>query len=393
MKNRKKIIEKILVYGGVLALIGGLYLGAKAYASMSQARLENIRAESASESEESDQRTRVKVCGVFYQPLKDVLRLPGTVEAYTDIDLAARQGGTVKWIGPEEGDYVEKGEKLLEIDTALIEARLEQAETAYELAEAKFERIKDLYEKNVTSKDAFDDARANMKSARASLEQAEVNLEWASLYSPLNGVLDRRMVDPGEHIDPGHVVMKIVEIDRVKVEFNVPEKDALYFKRGQKVNLTSSNGETRDYVGTVKYVALTAEKATRTYPLKIVVDNPDRYLRPGMIVRASLVRRELENGIAVPFFSLIERERGKSVFVIENGVAREKPVTYGMFQGGMVEITDGLEPGDSLVVVGQRDLVDGAEVNVTDDFTSRAKALVASGADLSSLVMDMRAVK
>jgi membrane fusion protein (multidrug efflux system) len=108
-----------------------------------------------------------------------------------------------------------------------------------------------------------------------------------------------------------------------------------------------------------------------------------------MIVRAHLVRRDLQEAIAVPFFTIIDREDGKAVFVVEDGVARVRPIEYGIFQQGVVEIRNGLELGEQLVIVGQRNLVDGETVDVTDDITLLAKQWIDSGNDLSELSIDI----
>ena len=112
-------------------------------------------------------------------------------------------------------------------------------------------------------------------------------------------------------------------------------------------------------------------------------------LRPGMIVRAHLIRREVEEAIAVPFFTIIDREEGKAVFVVDNGVARARPIEYGTFEKGLVEIRSGLEPGDKLIIVGQRGLVEGQKVEVTQDVTPLAKQWIAQGKDISELPIDI----
>ena len=377
-----------MVYFIVLGILAGFFFGARVYGKISQEKLEKTRRQSMNGGKK-EIGVKVKVCEVFYQPLVDVLKLPGSVEAYNEIELATRIGGAIEWIGKEEGEPVKKGEKLLVLDTSLIEAQKQRFKTSYDLALKKFNRIKNLYEKDMTSRESFDESAAAVESAKAALKEVEVSLEYGTLVSPLDGVLDRRYVDPGEYVDPGKTIMKIVDIDRVKVVFMIPEKDILFFKQGQKVTLKTSNGGQHEFEGIVEFVALTADPVSRTYPLKVVVDNPDHNLRPGMILRSSLVRRKIQNAIAVPFYTLVDNEKGKSVFVVENGKAVEKPIQYGVFQGSLIEITKGLELGDVLVVVGQRNLVNGENVTITDNLTTAAKAYLAAGKDISQLTLDI----
>ena len=134
---------------------------------------------------------------------------------------------------------------------------------------------------------------------------------------------------------------------------------------------------------------MTADESTRTYLVKVGVVNPKRLLRLGMIVRAHLVRRQMTEAIAVPFFTIIDREEGKAVFVLEGDLAKSRKIEYGAFYKGLVEVTSGLKLGEKLVIVGQRDLVDGTKVILEADMTALAKEWVQSGKDLSQLPTDI----
>lgn len=382
--------EKILVYTGALIAAAGLIIGAVVYANASQESIQKERKDAmAKASAEEQQKTPVKIVRVFTQPLTDTVVLPGTVEPYVDIDLASKRAGTIEWIGPKEGDRVKKGEKVLRIDVEAVEARVKELRTAYELAQLKYKRQQELYQKKVAPVDQLDDADATLKQTQAALEAMEVDLRNGTLTSPIDGIVDRLPVDVGEHIGEGKTAMKIVDIDRVKVVLNVPEKDILFFKPGETVEVRFSNGEAHTFKGVIEFVAVTSEGASRTFPVKVVVDNSSRLLRPGMIVRAVAQRRHVDHAIAVPFFTVVERKGKKVLFVVENGVARERTVETGFYAGGQIEITKGLNVGDQLVVIGQRNLVDGQEVAVAADLTDMAKKLIDEGVDLSTLPLDL----
>ena len=265
-----------------------------------------------------------------------------------------------------------------------VKTRVAEARARYDQALKDYNRMKRLYNENITSKEQLDNAETTLNTTKASLDSVQVDLKDGTLYSPIAGILDRLYVDPGEFINPGQTVMKIVDIDQVYVELPVPEKDILYFEKGQEVKIQISSGDQGNcedaqegdakgqcqfFQGVIDFVSMTAETSTRTYLVKVLVENPNRLMRPGMIVRAHLVRRELENAIAVPFFTIVDQENGKAVFIVQDGVAHERPIQYGAFAKGLVEIRSGLELGEKLVVVGQRNLVDGQKVEVTGDIT------------------------
>jgi len=381
--------EKVLVYATVFLLAVALIAGASIYATSSQTNLEKARQEATAVAGKAERPLpKVKIWRVFEQPLIDVLKLPGAVEAYQDIDLAARMSGTIEWIGPREGDLVKAGEKLLQLDVAALAADVAQRRAAYELAELKFKRVADLYKKQVVAVDEYDDSEAQVKTSKAALDAVETTLSYGTLYSPIDGALDWKPLEPGEHVNAGQTVMRIVDSDPVRIVLNVPEKDALCFRRGQTAAIHFSNGQEREFSGIIDFVAMTADPATHTYPVKVLVENPDGLLRPGMIVRASLARRQIEKAIAVPFFTIIDREDSKAVFVVEDGVAHERPIKYGVIQNGLVEIVEGLNSGAPLVVVGHRNLVEGEKVEVAEDVTEASRAMLASGGDLSNLAME-----
>jgi membrane fusion protein (multidrug efflux system) len=390
---KRKTKRNIIVYVSACILFLVLVAGFYFYSEGAEKNVEQARAEADTKAKaEAEQRLpKVKIVEVMPVPLTDYLVLPGTVRPYEEIDLAAKSPGTVKWVGPKEGDRIQKGEKLLELDMELASTRVTEARARYNQAVKDYDRMKKLSEEGIVSKGQFDAAKTALDTSKAALDAVEVSLDEGNLTAPISGILDRLTVDRGEYLNPGQTVMKIVNINKVKVELPVPEKDILYFKKGQPVDIEMENttGEKREFSGVIDFVSMTAEATTRTYVVKVVVNNPDQVLRPGMIVRAHLVRRDLQEAIAVPFFTIIDREDGKAVFVVEDGVARVRPIEYGIFQQNIVEIRSGLAIGEQLVIVGQRTLVDGEKVDVTDDITLLAKQWIDSGKDLSGLPGDI----
>ncbi len=386
-------VRDFFVYFAALIGVAGLIAGTWLYVKRAEKKTELKEQQAVEQVQaEAQQRTpKVKVVEVSSLPFTDFLVLPGTVQAHADIDLAAKMGGTVKWIGPKEGDRVKAGQKMLEVDVKAQTPLLDQAQAQYDQAVADYNRLQKLYTDKIVSKGQLEAAETHMQTAKAGLDSVGINVQDGSLASPISGVLDRLNVDKGENINPGQVVMKIVDIDRVSVELPVPEKDILYFETGQDVTIEfeRGKGDSLDFPGKIEYVSLTADQSTRTYLVKVGVANPDRLLRPGMIVRAHLVRRQLTEAIAVPFFTIIDQENGKAVFVVEGDVVKSRKIEYGAFYKGLVEVVSGLNLGEKLVIVGQRNLVDGTKVIVEADVTSLAKEWVKSGKDLSQLPADI----
>lgn len=291
--------------------------------------------------------------------------LPASVEAWEDINLSAKRSGTIESLPLEEGEEVTSGHVILRVDTATLEARVNQANAQLVQARKHFERTEKLVNNRVSQLAELDDAVAQRDVAQANLEVAQVDLANATLRAPLSGVVDRLMFDEGEYVREGDVVAKVVQTDHVKVVVNIPEMDVRYLKIGEEVDVIL-NADRREatYEGKVYYLALTADPISRTFPMYVEVNNEKGELRPGMIVRVRLVRREIAEAIAVPLFAIVDRGEKKVVFVENDGVAQQREVELGVIEGYRIEVTRGLKTGDRVIIVGQRDLVDGEAVDV-----------------------------
>ena len=381
--------------GGTIVLIVGvaLFMGirmlAQAETSPSTGKVVEVQ---PAIDEPRDTRKAVKICRMFPVQMDDIQALPGSVRAFEDVNMSSKTSGVIQEIYFEEGDRVTKGDKLLQLDVDDLKAVYNQALAQLELAEKRYKRLQNLLRDKVVSKEEFDGAEAELLRLKAALQTAKVNRDRGTVFAPISGIIDRRPVDVGEYINPGDQIAKLVNIDRVKVVINVPEKDITYYRTGDPVRLECrlSRDEITSFTGSIDFVAVTANDASRTYPVKIVVDNPEGELRPGMIIdNVFLTRRKNDRALAVPFFSILNREEGKTVFVEEKGAAREIRVEMGIIRNGLVEITTGLEEGDHLIVVGQRELVDGEKVRVAQDVTDVAKEMIRKGGDPSKLALQV----
>lgn len=378
-------------YAFIVFLALGLIAGARYYASESQAALAEQREEGmASARDIGSELRRVKVFRPFPMNVEDVLSLPGTVEASRDIELASTIGGTVAEIAVSEGDRTEAGQTLLKLDMRTEEAQLREAQINFALAQGNRADMERLFGQSIISRSERNEAVGVATRAQAIVEQQQARVNEGRIKSPIAGIVDLVDVDEGEHINAGQTVMRIVDIDRVKVVLNIPEKDIAWFRGGQQVHLsTRINGSECKVEGAIEHVTLTADPVSRTYPVKVIAENPERLLRPGMIVSAELVRRSRNDAIALPFFSVIDRESGPVVFVVEDGEAQQRPVETRAIQGGIVEIASGLEADEAVVVVGQRSLVDGEKVEIVEDLTESARAMIAQGVDVSRLPLEL----
>ena len=231
------------------------------------------------------------------------------------------------------------------------------------------------------SKDELDRTKAEMDAARATVELCRACLDDADVFSPIAGVLDSRVAEVGEFLNPGQPLGEVVDVSRIKVVMPVPEKDVRFIHVGDEVEMVIealADGARR---GKVIFVKEVADPVTLTFPVQVEVANAEGRIRPGMIAKVNLVRRRFEKAIAVNIFYVLRHEKGYRVFVEQDGLACAREVVIGIFDGQMVQIVSGLTEGDRLIVKGQRELIDGVKVKVVEQIgpDGRRVAAAASG--------------
>lgn len=356
--------------------------------------------------ESQDRTVPVVVAPVQPTEVVDQMTIRATVEPWESVRLSAEVPGKLVFIGKAEGDRVNRGERLFGIDKATYQAQVTQAEAQLAMAraqqsqataqlaqaqatasyeEAALRRNKRLLERGAISQDEMDRVQADrdvavaaleaaqagvqaaesgLASAQAALEAAKVELEKTDIYAPLDGTFDAKLAELGEYVGPGSPLGDVVHTERLKAIVPVPEKDVVFVRPGEtmEVRFDALGGELRE--GEVIFVKQVADPRTLTFPVHLAVDNADGRVRPGMIARVRLVRRKFEDAIAVPLFSVIRRADGYHVFVEQDGQAVQRDIELGVYDFSKVQVTEGLEPGDRLIIRGQRNLVAGDEVKV-----------------------------
>ena len=317
---------------------------------------------------ESDTResAEIPVSVIVLEPIsiRDVVFLPGETEAYEDVTVAANTAGRIEWIGPREGQTVQKGELLAEIDVSALKAALEQAKAAYKLASDLCERRRRLYANKIIAKEELDQSETQRKLALADLEQIKVRYSHGFPKSPITGIINHLYVDVGEYADIGKPIADIVNIDRIKINVRVPELDVRFVKKGQQTPIKIDAFAERTLTGTVEFVSFKADPATKTFLVRSVIDNPAHDIRPGMIGRVVFVRRSIPDAVAVPLFSIVDKGGERIVFLEKDGIAVSRNISTGVIEGDRVQVTSGLNVGDHLIVKGHTEVEDGMRVTV-----------------------------
>lgn len=318
----------------------------------------------AQQNQSQSKRVKVSVITIKPTPVKDVLVLPGETEAWQDVRLASETDGVVEWIDPKEGDAVREGQLIAQIEVSALKAALDQAEASFDLADKLYQRRKLLFERKVIANEELDRSQNERTLTLTRLRRAKVEYERGFLHSPINGVVNYLHVDVGEFVERGKPVADIVNVDKIKININVPELDVRYLRPRQKTMVTVDAFPGRRLTGTIDFVAYKADPATKTFHVKVLIENPKREIRPGMIARVAFLRRVIPDALVVPLFALVDKGGERIVFVEKDGVVYARTVSIGIIEGDRVQISEGLAVGDHVIVSGQTEVEEGMQVQV-----------------------------
>lgn len=294
----------------------------------------------------------------------DSVRVQGILVANESVKMTAEIPGRIEGLPFQEGQRVGRGQTLVRLGARAASAQVAQAKASADLAESQLRRQRALAQKNLATAQAVEMAKAQFDQAKATLDLMQANYAKAVLRSPIDGVVANLHVSRGEVANPGAPLIEIVDIDKVKVVAQIPERDVALLEEGTEVQVFVDALGGEAFTGTIRRVGITANSTTRTFPIEIEIDNAKRRLRPGMLAYLSVVRRTFPDAVVAPRDAVLDDVDSKSVFVVENGKARRRQVELGSVRGARALVKAGLNVGDELIILGHNQVVDGQKVKV-----------------------------
>ena len=307
----------------------------------------------------------VEVKKVVPSDMDEYLNLTGAVKAMKDIVISSELGGTVKTLLVDRGDRVRSGQVLAKISDDIYEAQFAEASANLILKQAALKKAIALHDRKSISDMQRLQAKVEHDAAQAQVDIAKSRLERAVIEAPFSGVIDDRLVELGELVSPSGPVLRLVDNDRMKIVSEFAEMDVSYFSVGQKAEITFDAIPDRAFEAELSFVSNTADDQSRTYPCEFILKNSDNNVRGGMIARVKILRKSHHDEIILPQTTLLETETGRCVFILNGDKAARREVVAGAVNEGNVVIEKGLKPGDTVIIKGHRELVDGQQVRVT----------------------------
>jgi membrane fusion protein (multidrug efflux system) len=305
----------------------------------------------------------------------------GSVSAVQGAVVSTELGGTVGEIRFENGAQAKKGDVLVRLDVSQEEALLRSAEAEAELARTDLERARDLVSKKVISKAEIDAAESKFNRLNAIVDQMHSNIAKKTIVAPFDGELGIRQVNVGQMINAGQQVVALTSLDRVYVDFALPEQNVSKLTKDLEVSVRADALPGREFKGELTAINSMVDPITRNVPLQATLENPDHALRPGMFAKVDVMLPETKKTIVIPGSAVSYAPYGDSVFVIEKQkdpksgreslVLRQQFVRIGEVRGDFVAVKQGLKPGQEVVGTGVFKLRNGMAVTINNDLAPK----------------------
>jgi membrane fusion protein (multidrug efflux system) len=288
----------------------------------------------------------------------------GNARANESVDIRPKITATMTSISFEEGQNVVAGDVLVELDNLEPAADLAAAKATLVDSKARYERSRELFRTNVGSESQLLQDEAKMIADEAMVTVMEARLAYTIVRAPFDGRIGLRRVSVGSLVGPDTIITTIDDTATIKLDFDLPEVYLSRLQPGLTVKARSAAWPDELFSGTVASVDTRVDPISRTIKVRSLLQNDEGYLRPGMFLTVTLLNENV-NALVIPEQALIPERNVQSVFVVgENEVAELRQVQIGRRRPGEVEILDGLEEGDRVIVDGTQKARDGQPVKI-----------------------------
>jgi membrane fusion protein (multidrug efflux system) len=303
------------------------------------------------------------------QPVAETLPLIGSLSATEMVEIKPEIDGIVQSIHFNEGQPVGKGDMLIHLDDTKLVASLEEGEANFKLSQANYDRNQELFQQNLISQQEFDQVAATFRVNQAGLDLKRRLLKDTRIVAPFSGTMGARQISPGQVISKNTTLTWLVDLDPIHVEINVPERFLGQLKVGQNLAIYVAAFPDKSFVGAVYFIAPFVDPELRTALVKARIPNPQHELVPGMFANLELTLRVRDHSVVIPEEALTKLlDDGMATLYVKDSddTAQLKTVKVGMRLSGQVEILEGLDGGESVIVQGMQKLAPGVKVRVAN---------------------------
>jgi RND family efflux transporter MFP subunit len=315
---------------------------------------------------EAARTTRVEVIELTSTQYTNYIKIIGQLKPYEKASLSHPTGGIIKRFVKDKGSRAAKGDTIVIIDNDVLIANLAAAKAQYDLAQITYEKQEEVYKQNVNSEIQVLEAKANRDAAKANYELRKAQLDDTYIIAGFPGIVDAKYFEEGELASPGMPIVNLININRIKVEAGVPERFVGQVKKGTPVKILVKSLSDKTFNGKVNFIGNSVSTNNRTFPIEISIENSEINLKPELVAELFIENESYDSVITVPEEVVNRVDEGYEVFLVKDGKAVSRKIEILNRFEDKIAVKDGLEQGDSLIVVGFQNLIHGQNLNVVN---------------------------
>lgn len=308
----------------------------------------------------------LSVEGLIAKPesLSTDIEVPGTILAFESTEIHPETSGRLVQLNINEGKYVSKGALLAKIFDGDLRAQLNKLEIQLKIADQTEKRQAQLLKIQGISQQEYDLSLLHVHNLKADMDIIQQEIRKTEIRAPFSGRLGLKNVSPGAYVSPMTVLTTISQVDRLKIQFNVPERYSRQVENGMDIHFTV-DGSPKTFVASVLATEVAVEENTRSLAVRAAVKNKDATLVPGAFAQVRLVVGESEDAMLVPNNAIIPVGRKKQIFLYKGGKASMAEVVTGVRDSTNIQIIEGIKPGDTVITTGVLFLRQGSDVQLS----------------------------
>lgn len=306
----------------------------------------------------------VRAVVMQYGPMQDKIVAAGSVLPDEQVELSAEASGRITTIHFTEGATVNKGELLVSINNADLQAQLSRNAYLVQLAKEREERQRILIEREAISQQEYDQVLTELNALMAEADLLQAQLDKTLIRAPFDGILGLRLLSEGSFVSPGTKIVRLARIKPVKIDFSVPERYASYIQKGTNISFQVEN-QSGNLKATVYAIEPMIDPRSRSLQARARFANEKGQLVPGSFARVEIAASNLLEALQIPAEAIIPEMGTSKVFVYRNGLAQPLMVTTGLRTESHVQILEGLKAGDTVLTTGLLQLRPGMQVELT----------------------------
>lgn len=312
-----------------------------------------------------DQIISVKAHIIKPETVDNKVLTTGTILANEEVELKSEVAGKITKILFNEGSYVNKGDLLVKINDADLQAQLRRAESKVKLAEEKEFRQRQLHDGNLISQEEYDNTVSELNVNKADYDLIKAQIDKTEIRAPFSGTIGLRSVSEGSYLTTATVIATFQNLNIIKVDFSIPEKYSTSVKKGDELDFRIS-GSATVFKAKIYAIEPKIDPGTRTLKIRAICNSNYSELIPGAFANVELSLKKINDAILVPSVAIVPELKGQKVYLYKNGVVAQQNVEIGIREETSIQIVSGLNAGDTVITSGILQIKPMSKVTISE---------------------------